>query len=203
METFIYCADIYCADCAEKIKEGLRAFSPGSIHHKDSDSFPQGPYGDGGGEADCPQHCGGCSLFLENPLTGDGINYVREALLEHVESGRGAPEVLNEWRDYYELSRVLFFDDLREEFAIDFSIKFDAWGHTLGAFFDLCGEMYHRGLDIPADWQFCPSPCAGDIREHDSGFFDACAMATDSALLELGILLHQLCDYLRREGHSY
>jgi len=28
-----------------------------------------GPYPDGGGEADAPQHCGGCGVFLENPLT--------------------------------------------------------------------------------------------------------------------------------------
>ena len=200
MEVYVYCADIYCADCGGGIKADL---SGSALDDGDSNSYPQGPYGDGGGEADCPQHCGACSLFLENPLTPDGYNYVREALLGHTETGRGAADVLNVWRDYYELSRVLFFDDLREEFKIDFSMKYDSWGHTMGAFFDLAGEMYHRGLDIPEDWQYRPSPMSGDIREHDSGFFEPCAMATDSALLELGILLHRLCDYLRREGHSY
>ncbi len=202
METFIYCADIYCEDCGRAIRARL-AEAEDILEREDSDSWPQGPYSDGGGEADCPQHCGACHVFLENPLTDDGVNYVREAMLEQAESGRGSPEVLNEWGDYYELGRVLFFDDLREEFKIDFSMQYDSWGHTMGACFDVCGEMYHRGLDIPEEWRFRPSPLSGDIREHDSGFFDASAMATDSALLEFGILLHRLCDYLRRQGHDY
>jgi hypothetical protein len=44
----------------------------------DSDDWPKGPYRHGGGEADCPQHCGACGLFLENALTDDGDSYVRE-----------------------------------------------------------------------------------------------------------------------------
>ncbi len=44
----------------------------------DSEQWPQGPYPDGGGEADCPQHCDCCGAFLENPLTDDGDSYVRE-----------------------------------------------------------------------------------------------------------------------------
>ena len=39
-------------------------------------------YGDGGGESDCPQHCAECSQPLDNPLTGDGVEYVLEAILE-------------------------------------------------------------------------------------------------------------------------
>jgi hypothetical protein len=98
---------------------------------------------------------------------------------------------------------IYLYDDLRDEFKIDFSLKHDSWGHTMTALFDICGEMYYRNLDIPVNWQYRPSPCSGDIREHDSGFFDPCAMATDSALLEFGTVLNRLSDRLRREGHSY
>ncbi|MFN0317543.1 MAG: hypothetical protein ACKVQA_21165 [Burkholderiales bacterium] len=45
----------------------------------DSSEYPKGPYDEGGGEADSPQHCGGCREFLENPLTPDGMEYVRDA----------------------------------------------------------------------------------------------------------------------------
>lgn len=44
----------------------------------DSGEFPKGPYGNGGGESDTPQHCGGCHEFLENPLTSAGYRYIRE-----------------------------------------------------------------------------------------------------------------------------
>lgn len=98
MEAYVYCADIYCVDCGDSIKADLAG---SALDDGDSNSYPQGPFPDGGGEADCPQHCGACGLFLKNPLTGDGYNYVREALLEHAESGRGAAEVLAEWREFY------------------------------------------------------------------------------------------------------
>lgn len=44
----------------------------------DSDEWPKGPYPDGGGEADTPQHCDHCGVFLENSLTLDGDECVRE-----------------------------------------------------------------------------------------------------------------------------
>lgn len=58
----------------------------------DSDEFPKGPYLDGGGESDTPQHCGACHEFLENPLTDDGLEYVRE-------------NQRDEWDSFYEISR--------------------------------------------------------------------------------------------------
>lgn len=89
MEAYIYNADIYCEDCAETIKATLTGPDTG-----DSDDYPQGPYPDGGGEADYPQHCGHCGEFLENSLTDNGANYVSEAV-----ANNGAPEV---WREFYD-----------------------------------------------------------------------------------------------------
>ncbi len=59
----------------------------------DSDEWPKGPYGDGGGEADVPQHCGHCKEFLENPLTPEGMAYVRESQVD-------------EWDSFYEIDRA-------------------------------------------------------------------------------------------------
>ena len=94
MDVYVYQAELLCADCAEEIIRYLRA--SGVRDEGDSDTFPQGPYPDGGGEADTPQHCGYCGTFLENPLTFDGIEYVREALLRP-----GNPDVLQEWAEFY------------------------------------------------------------------------------------------------------
>lgn len=72
---YIYQADIYCEDCGNDLKA---KFGPVKFPSEDSDEYPQGPFCDGGGEADCPQHCASCGMFLQNPLTPDGDNYVQE-----------------------------------------------------------------------------------------------------------------------------
>lgn len=105
MDVFIFCADIYCEDCGNAFREAHKADGPSHPNDEssyDSDDFPKGPYTDGGGEADSPQHCGSCRIFLENPLTGDGADYVRDAFREHIETGRGAVDVLKEWRAFYD-----------------------------------------------------------------------------------------------------
>ena len=91
METYIYQAALHCEDCAVKIMEGL---SP-SDDSGDSDDYPQGPYSDGGGEGDSPNHCDGCRAFLENPLTCDGYEYVQETVRNRL------TVVSREWAEFY------------------------------------------------------------------------------------------------------
>jgi hypothetical protein len=62
----------------------------------DSDDYPKGPYRDGGGESDCPQHCDHCNTFLENPLTEEGEEYVRQAVAENPTS-----PAIEEWGHFY------------------------------------------------------------------------------------------------------
>lgn len=85
-QVFVYQAALVCEDCAGQIMERLD--KKGVVDEDgDSDTYPQGPYGDGGGEADSCQFCDsgrycvnavkvgdhkiGCPLG--NPLTSDGI----------------------------------------------------------------------------------------------------------------------------------
>ena len=84
MDAYIYAAALWCPDCIREVK--LAKAKPAHADEADestydSDEWPKGPYPNGGGEADCPQHCDACGVFLENPLTGGGESYVRE----HVE----------------------------------------------------------------------------------------------------------------------
>jgi hypothetical protein len=58
---------------AEGLEQIVSANGFTSESDYDSDDLPKGPYADGGGEADTPQHCDDCRRFLENPLTGDGL----------------------------------------------------------------------------------------------------------------------------------
>lgn len=105
MDVYVYKAGLLCAPC------GILQQSAAKVHYRvktgatrsDSDTYPQGPFSNGGGEADCPQHCDSCGEFLENPLTPDGVAYVTAALGE----GRGTAlrhrnqDVLNQWRAFY------------------------------------------------------------------------------------------------------
>ena len=96
-DVYVYQADFLCEDCASKIIEQLKKKHIEDT--EDSNDFPQGPYSDGGGEADSPHHCGmnekcinkvhvpggvsiGCPLG--NPLTSEGVVYVRDAIAEDI-----------------------------------------------------------------------------------------------------------------------
>ena len=97
MDAYMFRAALYCGYCADQIKHHLADVPEDA--RDDSEDWPQGPFADGGGEADSPQHCDDCGLFLENPLTSDGVDYVRDALAE----GRGDAHTLAEWAEFYYL----------------------------------------------------------------------------------------------------
>lgn len=122
MDVYMFQAALLCKWCGEQARKqltdaGKAPTDPDDESSYDSDQFPKGPYSNGGGEADSPQHCDMCALFLENPLTPDGDAYVREQVAPYEypdENGDVAtwPEiaqrarddnqpVLADWIDYY------------------------------------------------------------------------------------------------------
>ncbi|MDZ4250273.1 MAG: hypothetical protein U0990_09320 [Candidatus Nanopelagicales bacterium] len=111
MNVYIYQADLWCEACGRAIKAQPDVTAPADPEDEssyDSDEYPKGPYPDGGGEADTPQHCAAgpaCvnaleldgnkyGMLLENPLTKDGREYVREAVK------RGGP-LATYWAEEY------------------------------------------------------------------------------------------------------
>jgi hypothetical protein len=111
VRVFIYSAALYCEPCGEAIRERLPLPAGADLENEstfDSDDYPKGPYGDGGGEADTPQHCDACGLFLENPLTPHGVEFVREALrtVARIEAAGEAPQswARDVWGPAYGLS---------------------------------------------------------------------------------------------------
>lgn len=96
---YIYQAEIYCEDCATSVQLTLRiAYAEDD---GDSSHYPQGPYPNGGGEADSPQHCGSCGLFLENPLTDDGLTYIRQAVHGRVGLSTAHQTLRAQWAAFY------------------------------------------------------------------------------------------------------
>jgi len=122
-DVFIFQAALVCADCAAKICERLD--KQGVADDGDSDTYPQGPYDDGGGESDSAQFCDGgrgCANAasvdghkvgcpLGNPLTTEGaaavVDSVRRSLLSHEKYGRMIGRLLRRvWGDYTEPSEI-------------------------------------------------------------------------------------------------
>lgn len=98
MDAFIFQADIYCQECGEDIAANIpfpAHAERGNESTWDSDEYPKGPYANGGGEADTPQHCACCRRFLQNPLTSDGEAYVRE------QADMGMTPTVREWVEFY------------------------------------------------------------------------------------------------------
>ena len=96
MKAYIFQAALWCEACTDSIKRDRD--KPAHVNESDeytydSDEWPKYAGDDGGGEADCPQHCDGCGVFLRNPLTPHGCEYVANA------EGRG--KVVREWREFY------------------------------------------------------------------------------------------------------
>ena len=119
MKVFIYKGGLYCEACGKDIRKELHKTigKPRRSADVDSDEYPAGPYDDGGGESDVPQHCeagekcilsmqvdklgvrGG--MFLANPLTEDGRRWV---IAKH----KARPtELTSFYIDFYSLEREL------------------------------------------------------------------------------------------------
>lgn len=105
-DAFTYQAELFCRDCGEHLRSVLPVPAGADLADEstwDSGVYPKGPYANGGGEADSPQHCGDCNEFLGNPLTPDGVAYVRRALTIYESTGEGRDIYLRQWADFYQL----------------------------------------------------------------------------------------------------
>ena len=103
MEVYAFQGDLYCLDCGMDIKLNTPVPSHTKTNGVDMDensydsyAYPKGPYLDGGGEADSPAHCGNCMVHLENSLTTDGEEYVKDAVKDAL-----GGQTAREWKEYY------------------------------------------------------------------------------------------------------
>lgn len=128
MNVYIYNSALYCEDCGKALREqlttaGKAPADPNDETTYDSQYFPKGPEANVGWCGDSPDHCasmetcvnacdtgtpypdgwGKVGCLLENPLTKDGIEYVRERVLAeyHHETDEWGNPVTKMWWDYY------------------------------------------------------------------------------------------------------
>jgi hypothetical protein len=155
MDAYVYQAALWCGPCVITLLVEKRKASPGALSMEpaealqqivsangftdendyDSDDLPKGPYPNGGGEADTPQHCDGRGLFLENPLTADGYRCVNEKLTEHARDGSGDAEVLKQWSERYNSSLFEPGSVTLEDLQFEYSMEDDEWSACMGWWF--------------------------------------------------------------------
>jgi len=87
MKAYAFQGALICEACAKIHRHSL------DLHHitspyplcrhgisvvrcEDSDCYPQGPMENGGGPSDTPNRCDFCNVFLQNPLTEEGEQYL-------------------------------------------------------------------------------------------------------------------------------
>jgi hypothetical protein len=94
--SYAYQAAMWCDDCAAAVMQELDG--RGVADTGDTNDYPQGA---DECESDSPDHCDGCGVFLENPLTSDGWEYVRETITADVAAGRYDSVACREWAPFY------------------------------------------------------------------------------------------------------
>ncbi len=103
MNVYTYNAELLCEPCGEATIELLGNYID-EEDRDDSETWPQGPTEEGGGPADSPQHCGKCGIFLQNPLTNEGVLHVLEALGQDPEDmDEDQRDGYQEWAEFYDL----------------------------------------------------------------------------------------------------
>jgi hypothetical protein len=182
MDAFVYKAAFYCPLCAAQIRKGLRPLFWLRVMQEESEYIPQGPYPNGGGEADAPQHCDACGRFLENPLTPDGTRYLTEKLVEHARDGSGSRDVLEEWAAFYHTAVYepgeVDLEELRSEYALYGPDDAREW------WFKVAGELYSRGEPLPHEWKYEPGLHPVDPDDIHAPLIAAAATATLRAFAE-------------------
>lgn len=212
MDAYVYQASLWCSDCIrdmllerddlmlnnegkgtkELLEQVMAIYGYHNESDYDSDDLPKGPYVDGGGEADTPQHCDGCSAFLENPLTQDGMNYVVDKLMEHargeglsgyaIASTPGSDtSTLKQWADRYNCTYIDPLSMTLEDLLSEYALVYDGEDSARITWFDIAGELYTRGEDIPDEWKYSPGIQA---IQRDSYMAPIVAAAPTSVLFE-------------------
>jgi hypothetical protein len=221
MDAYLYRAALWCGPCirqmlldearveadfdhsdhnpARALQSALRVRGYKEEVDYDSDDLPKGPYSDGGGEADSPQHCDACCCFLGNPLTTDGYRYVNERLIEHARDGDGNAEVLVEWAKFYNACYYEPGEATLADLQFEYSLEDDDWGSAMGWRFTIAGELYARGARIPEEWQYRPGISPVDPDDHHAVIV---AAATTETFMRFMEDIEDDVKRLKREGRD-
>ena len=97
MNVYSFRGTLICEECGNNlIEEKNKILS--SIDPEDENVYPQGPFSNGGGESDIPQHCDICHNFLENPLTPEGETHLKYIFSRDSHQSKNK---IDQWKTFY------------------------------------------------------------------------------------------------------
>ena len=124
---YIYNAALYCQPCGKALIEqfnglldadtrNVLGWSNHPDQYEDSNSWPI-EYSRGEGESDTPDHCSAsisivddgltrfstCQRFLGRRLTEDGVEYVKQSVLDDLDQHGAIGDVVQGWLDHYDI----------------------------------------------------------------------------------------------------
>jgi hypothetical protein len=156
---YVYNAVLWCEACGDKLRAELplpQNCDENDEHTWDSDYYPKGPYRTD--ESDNPEYCDGCGGFLENALTSNGAEYVREAIASEVAEGRFNSIAVKVWAPFYDIPLP---DQIGDVTLVNPGDR-DSWTCThayvfhFGAYGDthlmVWGDSLDSALDEAIDW---------------------------------------------------
>jgi hypothetical protein len=85
------------------------------------------------------------------------------------------------------------------EFRLCFT---EGWGDTMHWWFTVADELYFRGVSLPAEWKFRPSPL-GPSNEPDDYATNIVSECDDALLLRFGRALSRYARILKAAGLDY
>lgn len=94
----------------------------------------------------------------------------------------------------------LSYIQLLQEFKDELNMEHDCWGHTMGFFFAVAGEMHERNLPVPEEWKYRSGISAIDYAVYES---QTTVKASDTALRQMGDYLFKLSGYIKKIGKDY
>lgn len=78
----------------------------------------------------------------------------------------------------------------------------DAWGETMGAFFDLAEYLFFRRENCPAAWQYKPGAAATDV-DAENYWLELFEETETDALVRFGNILERHARRVRHAGLDY
>jgi len=95
----------------------------------------------------------------------------------------------------------LTYQDIIDEYRM-VSDNYDPWGSAMELWFAIAGELYHRCLCIPYEWNYSTGASC-DGKDDDSYWTEPLERVDNADLERLGTFAFRYCQLLKRYDKDY
>lgn len=81
-------------------------------------------------------------------------------------------------------------------------LKYDPWGTSMDAFFQVADQLHQRYGSTPDVWQYRPSPIVTEL-DQESYWYELLIRCNMHQLVAIGNFLHRYTDLLKYNNQDY